>query len=334
MWRARRRPIAAGLTAILGAVVGVLVPSPSPALGATTSGLSARAHAISASLSADEQRLSTIGEAYVSARERYLSASSAIRASTVTLGVLAHEIATRRTELYHAAIAAYVGGGSDALGLVLTGNADQLDATSTYLRVASNTLSDAEISLDDAQRARVFALDDERHDAAVAHIALADALAERSKALATVGVERSLLDSVNGQLATLVAAEQAAAARAAAAAAAAAAARQAASTASGPSPSAGPPAAITTVATEPLPTGSIARDFAAIRDCESGDRYYLDTGNGYYGAYQFSLGTWEGLGGVGLPSSAAPATQDLLAYRLYLSSGFFSWPECAAILGL
>jgi len=33
-----------------------------------------------------------------------------------------------------------------------------------------------------------------------------------------------------------------------------------------------------------------------LRDCESGGNYADDTGNGYYGAYQFSLGTWERLG--------------------------------------
>ena len=41
------------------------------------------------------------------------------------------------------------------------------------------------------------------------------------------------------------------------------------------------------------------------RVCESGDNYAEDTGNGYYGAYQFSLSTWYGLGPfTGLPSEA------------------------------
>jgi hypothetical protein len=73
---------------------------------------------------------------------------------------------------------------------------------------------------------------------------------------------------------------------------------------------------------------------AGIRQCESSGDYSLDSGNGYYGAYQFSLPTWLGLGNVGLPSAAAPAVQDAAAYRLYLSSGWGSWPACAALLGL
>jgi uncharacterized protein YabE (DUF348 family) len=57
-------------------------------------------------------------------------------------------------------------------------------------------------------------------------------------------------------------------------------------------------------------TGSLGTWLTELRDCESGGNYGDDTGNGYYGAYQFSLGTWERLGLSGLPSSAAPSTQD------------------------
>ena len=80
--------------------------------------------------------------------------------------------------------------------------------------------------------------------------------------------------------------------------------------------------------------GSLATDFAGIRSCESGDDYALDTGNGYYGAYQFSLSTWLGLGGSGLPSSAPPTVQDAAAYHLYQEVGFSAWPACSAVLGL
>lgn len=57
-----------------------------------------------------------------------------------------------------------------------------------------------------------------------------------------------------------------------------------------------------------------------LRDCESGGNYQDDTGNGYYGAYQFSLGTWDSLGYSGLPSSAAPSTQDQAIIRNTLRS--------------
>lgn len=57
-------------------------------------------------------------------------------------------------------------------------------------------------------------------------------------------------------------------------------------------------------------SGSLSNWLAALRGCESGGNYADNTGNGYYGAYQFSLGTWQRLGYSGLPSSAPPAQQD------------------------
>jgi uncharacterized protein YabE (DUF348 family) len=63
--------------------------------------------------------------------------------------------------------------------------------------------------------------------------------------------------------------------------------------------------------TAPAPeTSSLTYWLSALRKCESGGNYADDTGNGYYGAYQFSLGTWERLGLSGLPSNAAPSVQD------------------------
>lgn len=74
--------------------------------------------------------------------------------------------------------------------------------------------------------------------------------------------------------------------------------------------------------------------WAELRDCESGGDYAEDSGNGYYGAYQFALSTWEGLGFSGLPSDAPPAVQDEAARELQARSGWGQWPACAAELGL
>jgi len=67
--------------------------------------------------------------------------------------------------------------------------------------------------------------------------------------------------------------------------------------------------------------------FANIRQRESGGNYAENTGNGYYGAYQFSLGTWRGVGGSGLPSDASPAEQDMRAQMLYNERGCSPWPH-------
>ena len=72
--------------------------------------------------------------------------------------------------------------------------------------------------------------------------------------------------------------------------------------------------------------------WAALRNCESSGNYATDTGNGFYGAYQFDLSTWASLGYGGLPSSASPATQDAAAQQLYAERGSEPWPTCGAYL--
>ena len=77
-----------------------------------------------------------------------------------------------------------------------------------------------------------------------------------------------------------------------------------------------------------------ADDFARLRACESGGNYSTNTGNGFYGAYQFDVRTWRGLGYSGLPSSASPGTQDAAAQRLQAQRGWQPWPACSRKLGL
>jgi len=108
-----------------------------------------------------------------------------------------------------------------------------------------------------------------------------------------------------------------------------------------PAPAPSPPPAATappvqTPPPPPPPASSSATpgDWAALRMCESGDDYAINTGNGYYGAYQFSLQTWQGLGYSGLPSAASPAVQDAAAQTLYDEAGWSPWPVCSVQLGL
>ena len=69
-------------------------------------------------------------------------------------------------------------------------------------------------------------------------------------------------------------------------------------------------------------TSTNTPDWACIRAHESGGNYAI--GNG--GAYQFELGTWQGL--TGLPSPAQdypPAVQDAAALKLYSQRGWQPW---------
>lgn len=95
------------------------------------------------------------------------------------------------------------------------------------------------------------------------------------------------------------------------------------------------------VASKPKPTIVLSKrphsvrpasglNWAALRFCESNGSggYRANTGNGYYGAYQFDLRTWRGLGYSGYPHHASPATQDEAARQLYASRGRQPWPVC------
>lgn len=72
--------------------------------------------------------------------------------------------------------------------------------------------------------------------------------------------------------------------------------------------------------------------WAELRWCESRETYDVDTGNGYWGAYQFDLSTWSDQGGDGAPSVATPAEQDARARRLFHDRGWTPLPICGRYL--
>lgn len=65
--------------------------------------------------------------------------------------------------------------------------------------------------------------------------------------------------------------------------------------------------------------------------CESGGNYKINTGNGYYGAWQFDYGTWLDNGGGKFSRYAHRApkfAQDWIAYQTWRSRGWQPW-ACA-----
>lgn len=70
--------------------------------------------------------------------------------------------------------------------------------------------------------------------------------------------------------------------------------------------------------------------------CESGNHggYRANTGNGFYGRYQFNAQTWYGTTQYGLPAArtlphlASPAEQDVRAWVVRLHRGTQPWPKC------
>ena len=74
---------------------------------------------------------------------------------------------------------------------------------------------------------------------------------------------------------------------------------------------------------------TLARQMYRLRVCESSNRYHINTGNGYYGAYQFDQRTWRGLGYRGRPDHARPRYQDAATLKLHNKRGWKPWPSCA-----
>jgi LysM repeat protein len=68
--------------------------------------------------------------------------------------------------------------------------------------------------------------------------------------------------------------------------------------------------------------------------CESGGNWSINTGNGYYGGLQFSLRTWQAVGGSGYPHENSREEQIARAEILLARSGWGQWPACSSKLGL
>jgi Transglycosylase-like domain len=315
------------------------------AKGATTSGLAAQAAAIADRVSADSSALSTIGVRYLAAVAAYHSDLITLASTRQALTRTAASITQERILVDSAAVEAYVASGAEnAVGLYLANQPDRTTITDAYLGMATREVNATIATLGRDRTELSTEQVTEELVTSLAAKALGESRQARDSALATLVSEQTTLSSVKGRLAALVQAQEVAAQRAAEerAAAAEAAAQAAAAAASktattSPAPSrAGPPAssAITSISPTAGPPSSLAADFAAIRRCEASNDYSLNTGNGYYGAYQFAYQTWIDLGESGLPSAAPPATQDAAAYKLYLESGWSSWPACAVITGL
>lgn len=71
--------------------------------------------------------------------------------------------------------------------------------------------------------------------------------------------------------------------------------------------------------------------------CESGGRWHINTGNGYYGGLQFSSSTWKGYGGKKYASQAHKASkseQIKIARKVLKGQGPGAWPTCSRKAGL
>jgi len=85
----------------------------------------------------------------------------------------------------------------------------------------------------------------------------------------------------------------------------------------------------------PIDTSVSGGVWDQLAECESGGNWAINTGNGYYGGLQFSLGTWQAYGGSGYPHENSKAEQIRIATKVRdARGGYGDWPACAAKLGL
>jgi hypothetical protein len=95
-------------------------------------------------------------------------------------------------------------------------------------------------------------------------------------------------------------------------------------------------AATPSIATVPQPGGTIFDIVAAafpedpykayrVVICESGGNPAINTGNGYYGMWQFDAATWRAMGGAGVASDASAEEQTARARLLYDRRGWQPW---------
>jgi hypothetical protein len=76
----------------------------------------------------------------------------------------------------------------------------------------------------------------------------------------------------------------------------------------------------------------VARPYRAWLDrvvwCESRGDYHANTGNGFFGGLQFTLPSWQAVGGRRYPHLASAVEQRYRGVRLLAVQGPGAWPVC------
>ena len=321
-------------------------------------GTKAQVAALEAEIRSVGTRVHTYTAAYARAAAEASVLAGQLRSQRGELGHLERHLTGARTALRRAAVDAYTGSGAG----------DPLDVTSStkavvgaeYLQVASSDVNDIEHNYQDAQVRVSGAIERLVSEQRSNDRTLEAAATARQGALQTAAADQSRLGALQSRLVTLEAtaaqgapvndgvvkaAEQATGGTAttdASTPTTTAPATPAPSAAPATSPASAPPsttpvspAPSTTAPPPPAPpTAGSGGVWLRLRECESGDNYRENTGNGFYGAYQFSQQTWTGLGYPGRPDLESPAMQDAAAIKLQAEAGWDQWPACAAELGL
>jgi peptidoglycan hydrolase CwlO-like protein len=351
----RRRKISAVLLSTLFAATPLLVVgAPRPAGADQVATLQAQAAAISQRLIEQQLQVDAYQQQYSVVSARVAADGQAIAQIGQQIGQDQQQIAAKVALVRAQALRSYVDYGTDSgnsTAALFGGSQAHAQAASEYTAIAVGNISTAvdqlhaaQAQLQDQQASLRQQRDRDRSDQASQATVL-------GQADNSTGQLEALHSQVTGQLATAVAA-QAASQDQAAAAAVVAAQRRAAQ--ASPTTSSAHPVTTVPVSTVPasttagsatapvspppgagsnLPDPALNAFLQCVVQAESGGDYGINTGNGYFGAFQFSQSTWNlaaqdaGLSylvGV-VPSSATKAEQDTVAVALYALDGNQPW---------
>ena len=325
-----RRRIGAVALALLALVAGA-----GPASAGQIDDKRAEAAAIISKLEEQARGIVAADKEHRRAQEDLASAEAAVARAEADLASAGRRQDEARRLLTAHAQAAYAGGGSVSF-LAQMARSTVLDAGArrTYLRVVAGedrqAIGRLQVAREDME-VRRRALEQARKAAAQRSAATVADLEGLEKAM---GTQRALLTRVNGELGTLVAAEQARrdaeAARLFQAPAAAAVVTAGPATTAAPRAGASTTAPPTTAAARLPSSASDEETFACIRQLESGNNYKSPGG----GAYQFQDGTWHSLGYTGSAQDYPPEVQDEAARKLKARDGWKPWttaPLCGKV---
>ena len=279
----------------------------------------AQAARIAAQLDAGAAQVTQLSQQAGRAKDQLGATEAALAKANAEANAADAHLHQTQTRLADQAVDAYVHGGSASLLASLTNsNGSDLSVRKQYASLAAGQDQQA---IDDMRAARQDLATRRASLRRIADVRAAGVsqLNKRQAALTQAqNGEKALLGTVQGELATLVAADQArrdaeAAARAKVAAAAARA----------------PVVPTSFHGWPPMPPGwqPLGGTFACIRQMESGNNYSEPGG----GAYQFLDSTWHSLGQPGTASDAPPWVQDAMAVALQQRSGWGQWttaPMC------
>lgn len=326
----------------------------------------AQISSVRAAIAASAARVHQLTAAFDQANLTAGDLAQQLAADQANLAATRRALAASEAILRDSALRSYTGGGGSVLAT--SGTALDPAVSSAYIDVAVGNLSDSvdQFDLRQHQLSDAEAAVAAQQRAALAAVAAASTA--RQAAIQEAVAAQGRLGDLQAQLDQLATA--AAAAAAAAHIAAPAAPAQGSPVGNGlvavvtnivkapaPTTTQAPPAAATPSPTTQPPTtqppttqppttqppttqppvqtgGHAGGPWLQLRECESGDNYRANTGNGFYGAYQFSASTWTDLGYPGRPDLEPPAMQDAAAMKLQAEAGWGQWPACSAALGL